>query len=104
MPRGEYKDVGYESRQVFDIKAIDNYLTAPQLPGARAVISVEERLSLIKQDPIFKTVSLSANILFVDGHIECIHSGNPDGTTNTGWPNKQAGKELIWDPDDPGLP
>ncbi|HHT9109803.1 MAG TPA: type II secretion system protein, partial [Candidatus Brocadiaceae bacterium] len=26
-------------------KAIDNYLMAPQLPGARAVISVEERLS-----------------------------------------------------------
>lgn len=149
-------------------KAIDNYLTVLQLPGVRAEISVEERLSLVKQDPIFKTVPLAqqdntrtvkmnqhlvpvseclrsidtinyptrtvllfdgrinnagvannfegsngsvaqrhskaANILFVDGHIECIHNGDTDGTTNAGWPNKQAGKELIWDPDNPGLP
>lgn len=149
-------------------KAIDNYLTVLQLPGVRAEISAEERLSLVKQDPIFKTVpfaqqdntrtvkmnqhlvpdseclrsidtvnyptrtvllfdgrinnagvannfegsngsvaqrhSKAANILFVDGHIERIHNGNTDGTTNVGWPNKQAGKELIWDPDNPGLP
>lgn len=40
-------------------KAIDNYLTTLQLPDKREEISTEERLLLVKQDPIFKTVSLS---------------------------------------------
>jgi len=149
-------------------KAVDNYLTTLQLPSERDEISEEERLLFIKQDPIFKTVSLSkqditrtikmnqnllpasecqrsietienptrtvllfdgrinntsvadnyegsygsvaqrhskaANILFIDGHVERIQNGNSDGTTNEGWPNRQAGRELIWDPDNPNLP
>ena len=149
-------------------KAIDNYLTTLQLPSERDEISQEERLLLIKQDPIFKTVTLSkqdttrtikmnqnllpasecqrsietienptrtvllfdgrinntsvadnyegsygsvaqrhskaANILFIDGHVERIQNGNSDGTTNEGWPNRQAGLELIWDPENPNLP
>lgn len=149
-------------------KAVDNYLTTLQLPSERDEISEEERLLLIKQDPIFKTVTLSkqditrtikmnqnllpasacqrsietienptrtvllfdgrinntsvadnyegsygsvaqrhskaANILFIDGHVERIQNGNSDGTTNEGWPNRQAGRELIWDPDNPNLP
>jgi len=149
-------------------KAVDNYLTTLQLPTERDEISQEERLLLIKQDPIFKTVSLSkqdttrtikmnqnllpasecqrsietienptrtvllfdgrinnsvvannfegsygsvaqrhsksANILFIDGHVERIQNGNSDGTANEGWPNRQAGQELIWDPDNPNLP
>mgnify|MGYP001563730287 FL=1 len=149
-------------------KAIDNYLTTLQLPSERDEISQEERRLLIKQDPIFKTVSLSkqdttrtikmnqnllpasecqrsietienptrtvllfdgrinntsvadnyegsygsvaqrhskaANILFIDGHVERIQNGNSDGTTNEGWPNRQAGLELIWDPENPNLP
>src|SRR3989339_86173 len=149
-------------------KAVDNYLTTLQLPSKRDEISQEERLLFIKQDPIFKTVSLSkqditrtikmnqnllpasecqrsietienptrtvllfdgrinntsvadnyegsygsvaqrhskaANILFIDGHVERIQNGNSDGTTNEGWPNRQAGRELIWDPDNPNLP
>ncbi|MBI2469856.1 MAG: hypothetical protein HYV59_01250 [Planctomycetes bacterium] len=149
-------------------KAVDNYLTTLQLPGERGDISLEERLLLIKQDPIFKTVSLSkqdttrtikmnqnllpasecqrsietienttktvllfdgrvntdgvannyegsygsvaqrhskaANILFIDGHVERIQNGDSDGTTNEGWPNRQAGQELIWDPENPNLP
>ena len=48
--------------------------------------------------------SKTANILFIDGHIESIRNGNSDGTTNEGWPNRQAGKELIWDPENPDLP
>jgi len=149
-------------------KAVDNYLTTLQLPSERDEISQEERLLLIKQDPIFKTVPLSkqdttrtikmnqnllpasecqrsietigettrtvllfdgrinntsvadnyegsygsvaqrhskaANILFIDGHVERIQNGNTDGMTNEGWPNRQAGRELIWDPDNPNLP
>ncbi len=149
-------------------KAVDRYLTALQLPGKRDEISLQERLLLVKQDPVFKTVPLSeqdktrtikmnqslvsssecqrsietiedttktvllfdgrinssgvadnfdglygsvaqrhskaANILFIDGHIECIKNGDSDGTTNEGWPNRQAGKELIWDPENPDLP
>ncbi len=149
-------------------KAVDNYLTTLQLPSERDEISQEERLLLIKQDPIFKTVTLSkqdttrtikmnqnllpasecqrsietienptrtvllfdgrinntsvadnyegsygsvaqrhskaANILFIDGHVERIQNGNSDGTTNDGWPNRQAGLELIWDPENPNLP
>jgi len=149
-------------------KAVDNYLTTLQLPSEREEISQEERLLLIKQDPIFKTVTLSkqdttrtikmnqnllpasecqrsietienptrtvllfdgrinntsvadnyegsygsvaqrhskaANILFIDGHVERIQNGNSDGTTNEGWPNRQAGLELIWDPENPNLP
>ncbi len=149
-------------------KAVDNYLTTLQLPSERDEISQEERLLLIKQDPIFKTVTLSkqdttrtikmnqnllpasecqrsietienptrtvllfdgrinntsvadnyegsygsvaqrhskaANILFIDGHVERIQNGNSDGTTNEGWPNRQAGLELIWDPENPNLP
>ncbi len=149
-------------------KAVDRYLTILQLPSKREEISQEERLLLIKQDPIFKTVPFSkqdktrtikmnlhlvpssecqrsidsigdptktvllfdgrinsdgvadnyegsygsvaqrhvkaANILFLDGHIECIRNGNSDGTTNEGWPNRQAGQGLIWDPEDPDLP
>ena len=148
-------------------KAVDNYLTTLQLPSERDEISQEERLLLIKQDPIFKTVHLSkqdttrtikinqnllptsecqrsietigettrtvllfdgrinntsvadnyegsygsvaqrhskaANILFVDGHVERIQNGNTDGMTNEGWPSRQAGRELIWDPENPGL-
>ena len=149
-------------------KAVDNYLTTLQLPSERDEISQEERLLLIKQDPIFKTVTLSkqdttrtikmnqnllpasecqrsietienptrtvllfdgrinntsvadnyegsygsvaqrhskaANILFIDGHVERIQNGNTDGTTSEGWPNRQAGRELIWDPENPNLP
>lgn len=149
-------------------KAVDNYLTTLQLPSERDEISQEERLLLIKQDPIFKTVPLSKqdttrtikmnqnllqasecqrsietigettrtvllfdgrinntsvadnydgsygsvaqrhskapNILFIDGHVERIQNGNSDGTTNEGWPNRQAGRELIWDPENPNLP
>lgn len=149
-------------------KAVDNYLTTLQHPSKRDEISQEERLLLIKQDPIFKTVTLSkqdttrtikmnqnllpasecqrsietienptrtvllfdgrinntsvadnyegsygsvaqrhskaANILFIDGHVERIQNGNSDGTTNEGWPNRQAGLELIWDPENPNLP
>lgn len=155
-------------------KAVDSYLTTLQLPSERGEISQEERLLLIKQDPIFKTIPLSeqdntrtikvnqnlvpasdcqryietienptktvllfdgniynssgnyssavankfegsygsvaqrhskaANILFIDGHVERIQNGNTDGTTNEGWPNRQAGRELIWDPEDPSLP
>lgn len=48
--------------------------------------------------------SKAANILFIDGHIESIRNGDSDGTTNEGWPNRQAGKELIWDPENPNLP
>lgn len=48
--------------------------------------------------------SKAANILFADGHVECIRNGNSDGTTNEGWPNKQANQGLIWDPDRPHLP
>src|SRR3989304_4067404 len=48
--------------------------------------------------------SKAANILFVDGHVERIQNGNSDGKTNEGWPNRQAGRELIWDPDNPNLP
>lgn len=43
--------------------------------------------------------SKAANILFVDGHVECIQNGNSDGTTNEGWPNGHAGQGLIWDPE-----
>lgn len=149
-------------------KAVDRYLTALLLPGAREEISLEERLLFVKQDPIFKTVPLSmrdntrtikmnlnlvpsstcqrsidtiketastvllfdgrinssgvadnfegsygsvaqrhskaANILFVDGHVECIRNGNSNGTTNESWPNRQAGKGLVWDPENPDLP
>ncbi|MFN3531466.1 MAG: prepilin-type N-terminal cleavage/methylation domain-containing protein [Candidatus Brocadia sp.] len=155
-------------------KAVDNYLTSLQLPVKRDEISPEERLLLVKQDPIFKTVPLSeqdntrtikmnqnlvpasdcqryietienptktvllfdgniynssgnyssavankfegsygsvaqrhskaANILFIDGHVERIQNGDSDGTTNEGWPNRQAGQGLIWDPDNPNLP
>ena len=149
-------------------KAVDNYLTTLQLPSEMEEISQEERLLLIKQDPLFKTVTLSkqdttrtikmnqnllqasecqrsietienptrtvllfdgrinntsvadnyegsygsvaqrhskaANILFIDGHVERIQNGNSDGTTNEGWPNRQAGLELIWDPENPNLP
>ncbi|UJS18176.1 MAG: prepilin-type N-terminal cleavage/methylation domain-containing protein [Candidatus Jettenia sp.] len=144
-------------------KAVDHYLTSSIIPNERDKISYEERLLLIKQDPIFKTVPLSkqdttrtikmnrylvpksecqrsiesiqnptrtvllfdgridssgvaddfegshnivaqrhskaANILFVDGHVECIQNGDSDGTTNEGWPNSHAGRELVWDPD-----
>ena len=48
--------------------------------------------------------SKAANILFIDGHVERIQNGNTDGMTNEGWPNRQAGRELIWDPDNPNLP
>lgn len=48
--------------------------------------------------------SKAANILFMDGHVERIQNGNSDGTTNEGWPNRQAGQGLIWDPDNPNLP
>ncbi len=40
-------------------KAVDSYVTTLQLPSKRDEILQEERLLLIKQDPIFKTVSLS---------------------------------------------
>ena len=46
----------------------------------------------------------AANILFMDGHVERIQNGDSDGTTNKGWPNRQAGQELIWDPENPDLP
>lgn len=149
-------------------KAVDRYLTALQPPTERDEISLEERLMLVKQDPIFKTIALSkqdttrsikmnsnlvpasecqisiesiknptmtvllfdgrinndgvadnfegsygsvaqrhskaANILFLDGHIKNIQNGNSDGTTNEGWPNRQAGQGLIWDPENPDLP
>lgn len=149
-------------------KAVDHYLTSSIIPNERDKISYEERLLLIKQDPIFKTIPLSerdttrtikmnrylvadsecqrsiesienptrtvllfdgrintsgvandfegshnivaqrhlkaANILFIDGHVECIQNGDSDGTTNEGWPNRQAGRELVWNPDDPNLP
>ena len=156
-------------------KAVDSYLTTLQLPSERGEISQEERLLLIKQDPIFKTIPLSeqdntrtikvnqnlvpasdcqryietienptktvllfdgniynssgnyrsavankfegsygsvaqrhskaANILFIERtHVERIQNGNTDGTTNEGWPNRQAGRELIWDPEYPSLP
>ena len=48
--------------------------------------------------------SKAANILFIDGHVERIQNGNTDGTTNEGRSNRQAGRELIWDPEDPSLP
>ncbi len=48
--------------------------------------------------------SKGANILFMDGHVERIQNGNSDGKTNKGWPNRQAGQELIWDPENPDLP
>jgi prepilin-type processing-associated H-X9-DG protein len=48
--------------------------------------------------------SKAANILFIDGHVERIQNGNSDGTTNEGWPNRQAGRALIWDPENPSLP
>ena len=48
--------------------------------------------------------SKAANILFIDGHVERIQNGNSDGTTNDGWPNRQAGQGLIWDPENPNLP
>lgn len=48
--------------------------------------------------------SKATNILFADGHVERIQNGNTDGSTNEGWPNRQAGRELIWDPDNPDLP
>ncbi|MCK6468731.1 MAG: hypothetical protein L6Q53_11125 [Candidatus Brocadia sinica] len=48
--------------------------------------------------------SKAANILFLDGHIECIRNGNSDGTTNEGWPTRQAGQGLIWNPENPDLP
>lgn len=149
-------------------KAVDRYLTTLLLPDKREEISLQERLLLVKQDPVFKTVALSnqdktrtikmnlnlvpssecqrsidtikdttktvllfdgrinssgvadnfdgsygsvaqrhskaANILFVDGHVECIRNGDSDGTTNEGWPNRQAGKGLVWDPENPDLP
>lgn len=155
-------------------KAIDRYLINSQLPTQRDVISQEERLLKVKQDPVFNTVAFSnqdttrtikmnqsltadsecqrsiedihyqtktvllydgniynssgkyssavankfegsygsvaqrhskaANILFVDGHVECIQNGNSNGTTNAGWPNRQAGQGLIWDPETPDLP
>ena len=155
-------------------KAIDRYLINSQLPTQRDVISQEERLLKVKQDPVFNTIAFSnqditrtikmnqnltadtecqrsienvpyqtktvllfdgniynssgnyssavankfegsygsvaqrhskaANILFTDGHVECIQNGNSNGTTNAGWPNRQAGHELIWDPEDPDLP
>jgi prepilin-type N-terminal cleavage/methylation domain-containing protein/prepilin-type processing-associated H-X9-DG protein len=47
--------------------------------------------------------SKAANILFIDGHVERIQNGNSDGTTNEGWPDRQAGRGLIWDPDNPDL-
>ena len=43
--------------------------------------------------------SRGANILFVDGHIERIQNGDSDGAANEGWPNGNAGKGVIWDPD-----
>ena len=149
-------------------KAVDRYLMSSQIPNARDVISQEERLLQVKQDPIFKTVATSsqdntrtikmnqnlvpdsqcqrsiesignpsktvllfdgrinssgvannyegsygsvaqrhskaANILFADGHVERIQNGNTDGTTSQGWPNRQAGLSLIWDPENPDLP
>jgi len=48
--------------------------------------------------------SKAANILFIDGHMENIRNGNSDGATNEGWPNRQAGQGLIWDPENPNLP
>jgi len=155
-------------------KAIDRYLINSQISAQRDVISQEERLLKVKQDPVFSTVifssqdttrtikmnqsltadnecqhslenipyptktvllfdgniynssgnysnavankfegsygsvaqrhSKAANILFTDGHVECIQNGNSNGTTNAGWPNRQAGLGLIWDPEDPDLP
>lgn len=149
-------------------KAVDWYLTALQPSSKRDEISLEERLLLVKQDPIFNSVPFSnqdatrtikmnqnlalpsecqrpietigtpsktvllfdgrinstgvadnyegsygsvaqrhskaANILFIDGHVERIQNGNSDGTTSQGWPNRQAGQGLIWDPENPGLP
>ncbi len=156
-------------------KAIDRYLINSQLPTQRDVISQEERLLKVKQDPVFidtvassnqdttRTIKMNqslisdsecqrslenipyqtttvllfdgniynssgnysnavankfegsygsvaqrhskaANILFTDGHVERIQNGNSNGTTNAGWPNRQAGLGLIWDPDDPDLP
>ncbi len=38
-------------------KAIDRYITTDILPENQNVISTKERLSLIKQDPVFKTVT-----------------------------------------------
>lgn len=43
--------------------------------------------------------SKSANILFVDGHVEGIQNGDSDGSTNEGWPNGHANQGIIWDPD-----
>ena len=40
-------------------KAIDNYLIVSQLPSKRDIISPEERLLRVKQDPTFTTVSFS---------------------------------------------
>ncbi|MCF6157586.1 MAG: prepilin-type N-terminal cleavage/methylation domain-containing protein [wastewater metagenome] len=149
-------------------KAVDHYLISSSLPDTREEISLEERVLLVKQDPIFKNISPSdrsktrtikmnrnlipdsecqryietiayptktvllfdgrinnkgvadnfdgtsgsvaqrhlkaANILFADGHVECIQNGDSDGTTDEGWPNRQAGQGLIWDPDNPDLP
>lgn len=155
-------------------KAVDRYLINSQLSTQRDVISQEERLLKVKQDPVFNTVASSnqdttrtikmnqslipdsecqrsienipsptltvllfdgnmynssgnysnavankfegsygsvaqrhskaTNILFTDGHVERIQNGNTNGTTNAGWPNRQAGLGLIWDPDDPDLP
>ena len=39
-------------------KAIDRYITTDILPESQNVISVKERLSLIKQDPVFNTLAL----------------------------------------------
>lgn len=178
MPRSNNSDTSKDgtkncSGEVW-FKAVDNYLSALQLPGKRDEISIEERLMFVKQDPVFKTVPVSerdatrtikmnqnlviasecqrsietignptktvllfdgniynssgnystavankfegsygsvaqrhlkaANILFADGHVERIQNGNSDGKTNEGWPNRQAGQELIWDTEDPDLP
>ncbi|MGQ3686171.1 MAG: prepilin-type N-terminal cleavage/methylation domain-containing protein [Candidatus Loosdrechtia sp.] len=149
-------------------KAVDHYLISSAIPGKRDEISIEQRLTAVKQDPVFRTVPLSeqhktrtlkmnmnltqksecqrsietigkpaktvllfdgrinnsgvannfegsygsvaqrhskaANILFIDGHVECIRNGDSDGTTGDGWPDPHAGQELIWDPDKPDLP
>jgi len=172
LPRSNNSDTSKDGTKVCSaevwFKAVDNYLTTLQLPSKRGEISQEERLLLIKQDPVFKSVPLSkqdatrtikmnqnlvpasecqrsietienstrtvllfdgrinsdgvannyegsygsvaqrhskaANILFIDGHVERIQNGTTDGTTSEGWPNRQAGRELIWDPENPQLP
>jgi prepilin-type N-terminal cleavage/methylation domain-containing protein/prepilin-type processing-associated H-X9-DG protein len=165
---GKSKDLTKNCGAEVWFKAVDHYLISSVLPSKRDEISIEQRLSAVKQDPIFRTVPLSeqpktrtikmnmnltrrsecqqsietienptktvllfdsrinnagvannfegsygsvaqrhskaANILFIDGHVECIRNGDSDGTTGDGWSNRQAGQGLIWDPDKPGLP